>query len=725
MDNAMEVNESSSRAPKRTADDANLTDRAPKRIKGLEQDVINKIAAGEIIVAPMHALKELLENAVDAGSTSVEVLVKDGGLKLLQITDNGHGIEKDDLPILCERFTTSKLKAFEDLSSIGTYGFRGEALASISHIAHLKVTTKTATSSCAWQAHYGDGKLVPPKPGQNADPKPTAGRGGTQITVEDLFYNIPTRRRAFRSASEEYTKILDVVGRYAVHCLGVAFSLKKHGEAAAGLVTSATASTVDRIRQTFGSSIANELIQFEAKNPKWGFEANGWATNANYHVKRTTILLFVNNRSVESSVVKKAIEQTYSNFLPKGGHPFVYLSLNVEPQRVDVNVHPTKREVHFLNEEEIIDAVCEEIANRLSQVDTSRTFFAQTILPGARIPSATLADANENGSKSTPKTPTAKRPYENSLVRTDSKMRKITSMLPTQASEDNDGMMDIDGLRYEETDREPVQIRLTSIKSLRSEVRDAMHNGLTEAFGTHTYVGLVDETRRLSAIQSGVKLLLVDYGMVANEFFYQVGLTDFGNFGRIILDPAPKLRDLLEIAADIEKQNMSESSAGKETLDFDLVIQKVSEQLIDRRAMLGEYFALDVSEDGLLTSIPLLLKGYVPSLAKLPRFLLRLGPFVNWNGEKECFQSFLTELASFYAPEQIPPNIANPEQENQDAASGDAGDPFAKRRQQMTSMLEHVLFPAFKARIVATKGMLKGVVEVANLKGLYRVFERC
>lgn len=167
--------------------------------------MVNKIAAGEIIVAPVHALKELIENAVDAGSTSLEILAKDGGLKLLQITDNGHGInvsqkpwhaavrsrplttdQRDDMPILCERFTTSKLKTFEDLTTIGTYGFRGEALASISHIAHLTITTKTADSSCAWRAHYADGRLVPPKPGQSADPKPTAGRGGTQITASLL-----------------------------------------------------------------------------------------------------------------------------------------------------------------------------------------------------------------------------------------------------------------------------------------------------------------------------------------------------------------------------------------------------------------------------------------------------------------------------------------------------------------------------------------------------------
>jgi DNA mismatch repair protein MLH1 len=186
MSDIMDVDASEPRGTKRTADEAGLPPEAPRRIRPLDQDVVNKIAAGEIIVAPMHALKELLENAVDAGSTSIEVLVRDGGLKLLQITDNGHGIERDDLPILCERFTTSKLKAFEDLSSIGTYGFRGEALASISHIARLRVTTRTAGSSCAWQAHYADGKLTTAKPGQSPDPKPCAGRPGTQITVSSF-----------------------------------------------------------------------------------------------------------------------------------------------------------------------------------------------------------------------------------------------------------------------------------------------------------------------------------------------------------------------------------------------------------------------------------------------------------------------------------------------------------------------------------------------------------
>ncbi|PLB42086.1 mismatch repair ATPase MLH1 [Aspergillus candidus] len=733
----MDVDVQEPRGTKRAAEDTETINK-PKRIKALDPDVVNKIAAGEIIVAPMHALKELIENAVDAGSTSLEILVKEGGLKLLQITDNGHGIDRDDLPILCERFTTSKLKQFEDLTSIGTYGFRGEALASISHIAHLTVTTKTAGSSCAWRAHYSDGKLVPAKPGQNAAPKATAGRGGTQITVEDLFYNVPTRRRAFRSASEEYAKILDVVGRYAVHCSGVAFSCRKHGDAGVSISTPSAANTIDRIRQIHGSAVANELIEFNVEDTKLAFSSNGYATNANYHVKRTTILLFINHRAVESTAVKRAVEQTYAGFLPKGGHPFVYIDLEIDPQRVDVNVHPTKREVNFLNEDEIIESICGEIRSKLAQVDSSRTFLTQSLLPGVTsIDSSTTRDTAEGGD-STPKTPaTSKKPYEHNLVRTDSKIRKITSMLSpamdqTTEAQPTSSTTPNEGLQYETSGREPLRIALTSVKNLRAEVRNSMHNGLTESIASHTYVGLVDEQRRIAAIQAGVKLYLIDYGMFCSEFFYQISLTDFGNFGTIKLDPPPKLIDLLQIGAEAEREIQPTRTPGTRAQQqqeadeiFTSAAETVATALIDRREMLNEYFSLQISPDGDLISIPLLLKGYVPSLAKLPRFLLRLGPYVDWTSEQDCFHTFLRELAAFYTPEQLP---HRPPVEATDAPedSEDGEEEFTThRRAQLARMLEHTVFPAMRARLVATARLVRGVVEVADLKGLYRVFERC
>lgn len=578
--------------------------------------------------------------------------------------------------------------------------------------------------------------------------------------VEDLFYNVPTRRRAFRSASEEYAKILDVIGRYAVHCAGVAFSCRKHGDAGVSISTPVAASTADRIRQIHGSAVANELVEFALEDDTLGFRASGFATNANYHVKKTNILLFINHRAVESTTVKRAVEQTYSAFLPKGGHPFAYINLEVEPQRVDVNVHPTKREVNFLNEDEIIESICNEIRSKLAKVDSSRTFLTQTVLPGMNMPTIGSLNRNDDDDdneqvddqpSATPKTPaTAKKPYEHNLVRTDSKVRKITSMLspatglpqsqpgPSDTEQAPSTILD-EGLHYETTDREPLRIALTSIKNLRAAVRTNMHNSLTEMIASHTYVGLVDERRRIAAIQSGVKLYLVDYGMLCSEFFYQVGLTDFGNFGMIKLDPAPKLVDLLRIGAEMEKesheaqQRTARSQKGTTAISqaderiFASAPDIVTKSLIDRREMLNEYFSLDISPDGTLVSIPLLLKDYLPCLGKLPRFLLRLGPYVDWSGEQECFESFLRELAAFYTPEQLPfpPSVEKRASDGHTASDDDEDDIMRQRRQVMARMLEYAVFPAVRSRLVATTGLLRGVVEVADLKGLYRVFERC
>lgn len=632
--------------------------------------------------------------------------------------------QKEDLAILCERHTTSKITEFEDLTSISTYGFRGEALASISHIAHLTVTTKTKDSALAWRAHYLDGRLVAPKPGQPAEPKGVAGRPGTQISVEDLFFNVPTRRRAFRSHADEFNKIIDMVGRYAIHSAGVGFSCKKAGEASTSLSIQTAATTNDRIRQIYGGNVANELLGISASDARWGFTSSGLVTNANYHIKKTTLVLFINHRSVESTHIKKAIEQVYSTFLPKGGHPFVYLSISIDPARIDVNVHPTKREVHFLNEDEIVQEICKNLEASLAAVDTSRTFQTQTLIPGAR--QVDPGDDEPNYSSKTPITSKKLRRYSNDLVRTDMSERKITSMFasagvgesPVPNARFDEPMALPESIQYAETDRQFVPCRLSSIKQLKSEVRDETHNELTETFASHTFVGIVDEQRRLAAIQSGVRLFLVDYGHVCFEYFYQLGLNDFGNFGLLQFSPALNLRELLTAAAEVEKGSLK---AANEDFDVDKIVEKAHNQLIERREMLQEYFSLEISPAGELLSIPLMVKGYTPSLAKLPRFLLRLGPFVNWNEEKACLESFLRELATFYVPEQLPPTPVS-----DDASSEKLLPELKVRRQHIRWAVEHIFFPSFKSRLVATKALMDGsVLEVANLKGLYRVFERC
>ncbi|KAF3926583.1 hypothetical protein AA313_de0205209 [Arthrobotrys entomopaga] len=728
----------------------------PQRIKALSQTVVNKIAAGEIIIAPVHALKELLENAVDAGSTSIEVLVKDGGLKFLQITDNGSGINKDDLDILCERFTTSKLKTFEDLSSIGTYGFRGEALASISHIAHLSVTTRTKDSACAWRAMYADGKLIPPKPGGLAEPKPVAGRHGTQITVEDLFFNIPNRRRAFRNSNEEYSKVVDMVGRYAIHCDGIAFSCKKHGESSMGVSIQSTAKTRDRIRQVYGNAVANELMSFEIEDNRLGFKAKGLVSNANYSIKKTTMLLFINHRCVESTAIRKSLEVVYTTFLPKGGHPFIYLSIDIEPHRVDVNVHPTKKEVNFLHEDEIIETISDAVQENLAAVDTSRSFMTQTVLPGADVSSAPVATpavpaSSSNRTFATPakSAQTPRRPYENEMVRTDSKVRKITTMLPPAASSSSSGETlrrmasnddaeegspeEVEG-EYEVVEATRRQIKLASIKTLKTEVREHAHQGLTEMFSGHTYIGVVDGSKRLAAVQNGIRLYLVDYGRACYEFFYQLGLNDFGNFGEIRFEKPIPLVELMDMAIETEKEKEI-AHFGNMQSDYDGIAKQVAETLFEKRAMMAEYFSLKINDDCELESIPLMLKDYVPNLAKLPVFLLRLGPRVNWDDELECFDCFIRELAIFYIPEAVPKAPIDTDAEDGDQEMGGADNAssaaekekervYERRRAEIATALEHVLFPEFRKRLLPSKDMLLGVTEIANLKNLYKIFER-
>ena len=211
----------------------------------------------------------------------------------------------------------------------------------------------------------------------------------------------------------------------------------------------------------------------------------------------------------------------------------------------------------------------------------------------------------------------------------------------------------------------------------------------------------------------------------SEEFFYQLSLTDFGNFGLIAFDPPLALTELLERAA--EQERALTPPAQRADIDWRRAVSKVRAQLISRREMLAEYFSLRITAAGDVEGIPLLLRGYTPSLAGLPRFLLRLGPCVNWTDEKGCFETFLRALAAFYSPEALPPPPPPPPSSSPDAP-GDAEDAdMQARRAVLARTLENRIFPAVRAKMVATKALMAdgGVVEVANLKGLYRVFERC
>ncbi|KAK0568067.1 DNA mismatch repair protein Mlh1 [Tilletia horrida] len=411
-------------------------------IKALDQDVVNQIAAGEIIQRPANALKELIENSLDAGSTSIRITLKDGGLKMLQVQDNGSGVRPEDLPLLCQRFATSKLREFSDLSNMTTFGFRGEALASLSYVsASMTVVSKTRDEACAYRASYLNGALTSPKPGQPSAPRPCAGTDGTSITAESLFYNAPMRLRSLKSPADEYNRCLDVASKYAVHYggRGVGFVCKKASSNTADLSTpgagagskASTLTTLDTIRALHGSTVARELVRLKpVRNERLGFAVEGWISGPNWSAKKSTLLCFINNRLVDCTPLRRALEAMYAGLLPKGGHPWLYISLEIDPTRMDVNVHPTKREVHFLDEEEVVESVCVHAESCLASVNSSRTFtMTQTLLPGASEPPSkkqrTEEDDRRRSSGGLPIS--SQRGYPQHLVRVDAKAQTLDS----------------------------------------------------------------------------------------------------------------------------------------------------------------------------------------------------------------------------------------------------------------------------------------------------------
>ncbi|KAJ6493696.1 histidine kinase-like ATPase [Mycena vitilis] len=708
----------------------------PLPIRRLQESLINRIAAGEIIHRPASALKELLENCLDAGASSIRVTVKDGGMKLLQIQDNGCGIRRADLPILAERFTTSKLSTFSDLSRISTYGFRGEALASMSHVAHLSVVTKTKTEACAWKAHYLDGMLVEAKPGQTTEPKPCAGNDGTTIIIEDLFYNTPTRLSALRSASEEYSRILDVITKYAVHNPKVSFSCKKAGSPSPDLTTPSSSEIPQAIRLLYGHSIAKDLLHasfgpgknaqdedMEEEPERESWTADVHFTNANYQSKKIIFLLFINHRLVESSRMKRALEAVYSGVLPKGASPFIYLSLQINPRDVDVNVHPTKKEVHFLNEDAITDQISDTLQRSLASQSHSRVFEYQTLLTGGLAEPEQSTSKKRKGKerardededviepKLTPAT-APKKTLSQYKVRTSLQDRTLESMFPvvnpTRIGEASSGKGKSADTSKSREIKESECI-LTSVKKLRQNAIKGKHKQISEILEKHTFVGIVDLNKCLSLIQHSTKLYLVNHGALAEELFYQLGLRQFGNFSRLKLQPPPPLRTLIEIAVELEEAT-EESGLTKPQ-----IVDRIVETLMARRDMLAEYFSFNITPTGLIESLPLLLRDYTPNLDKLPSLLMRLGPQVDWNSEIECFESFLRELAYFYVPGPLC-SAAEPETEEEKAQDK------AERWQ-----IQHIVFPSLRWYIAAPKTLLdRDVVQIASLPDLYKVFERC
>lgn len=326
------------------------------KIHVLSSETIDKIAAGEVVERPNSVVKELVENAMDAGATSITVEIKEGGISFIRITDNGTGIEKSEIRNAFLRHATSKIETAEDLSNITSLGFRGEALSSICAVAQVEVITKVRDSLTGIRFCI-DG-------GVEKEYAEIGAPDGTTILVRNLFFNTPVRRKFLKQPATEGGYIIDLMEHMALSSPEVAFKLVVNGQVK--FHTSGNGKLLEVIYRIYGREIANNLIPISAKTQ--GILLSGYLgkpvlnrSNRNFET------FFINHRYVKSNVISKAIEDGYSQYLMQHKFPFVVLHMDVDTKMVDVNVHPAKMEVRFIDGEAFYDFIAREIDSVLSQ----------------------------------------------------------------------------------------------------------------------------------------------------------------------------------------------------------------------------------------------------------------------------------------------------------------------------------------------------------------------
>ncbi|MDU5910685.1 MAG: DNA mismatch repair endonuclease MutL [Staphylococcus epidermidis] len=319
------------------------------KIKELETSLANKIAAGEVVERPSSVVKELLENAIDAQATEINIEVEQSGISAIRVVDNGTGIAQEDLGLVFHRHATSKIVADDDLFHIRTLGFRGEALASISSVA--KVTLKTCTDNENGHEIYAeDGKII--------HEKPAKAKKGTDIQVESLFYNTPARLKYIKSLYTELGKITDIVNRMAMSHPEIRISLVSDGKKL--LSTNGSGRTNEVMAEIYGMKVAKDLVHISGDTSDYhleGFVAKPEHSRSNKHY----ISIFINGRYIKNFVLNKAILEGYHTLLTIGRFPICYINIQMDPILVDVNVHPTKLEVRLSKEDQLYDLIVTKI----------------------------------------------------------------------------------------------------------------------------------------------------------------------------------------------------------------------------------------------------------------------------------------------------------------------------------------------------------------------------
>lgn len=341
-----------------------------KRIQQLSRHLINQIAAGEVIERPASVVKELVENSIDAGADRIEVEVSKDSLTL-RVSDNGSGIHPDDIELAFSKHATSKISNSEDLFDIQTMGFRGEALASIISVAKVTCTTRTKEFETGTSVHCEE---------SNIKATPAACAVGTTMEVRDLFYNTPVRQKFLKSEKVELAYISEILQSIAIANPSVAITLVCDGKTP--LKTSGSGDLLCVLTEIYSNSIAGELKKINKRDELSKLHATGFCSTPEFtRSTKKSIYVFVNNRVVKCPVILKAIDTAYKNLLPAGKYPFVCLNLSVPVKDVDVNVHPTKKEVRYQNPNQIFNFVYSSVLDALSSFKMPEKQENSVVLP--------------------------------------------------------------------------------------------------------------------------------------------------------------------------------------------------------------------------------------------------------------------------------------------------------------------------------------------------------
>lgn len=329
-------------------------------INVLDKSVYNKIAAGEVVEKPASVVKELVENSIDAGANSITIEILDGGITQIKVSDNGKGIARDDFEKVFLPHATSKVKTVDDLSRIGTLGFRGEALSSISSVSKVTMASKTAEDDSGYQISLVGGEM--------GEITPIGATTGTYMQISDLFYNIPARKKFLRKPKMEENEITNYVSRLIMANPNISFKYLADNKI---VYQSFGNGLFDAIYAVYGKSIVDNIVEFSFK--RGDYKLNGYLGKPTYSKSnRTYQTLIINGRYVINQTISTAIYKAYENFLMKGNFPFFVLHLDIPLDKIDVNVHPNKLDVKFENSNEIFGIMYNEVIDFLYQLNNAK-----------------------------------------------------------------------------------------------------------------------------------------------------------------------------------------------------------------------------------------------------------------------------------------------------------------------------------------------------------------